>query len=172
MKNLKLKLYVDNHERLEIITETSSFPLPKLSTIMETTNLPSCIHPDTTSMSFFLEKLQREQLYRKHQFHLFRQMALQTTTSTSNSSSSTMFRDDHKIHNENTSSSWYDEDITMNAQRTKSAITDHSTCKNDINADCDDTTTLLLPLTTQMKQRWDVVRLTHRRKIGQQHLSL
>ena len=77
------------------------------------------------------------------------------------------------IHNENTSSSWYDEDITaMNAQRTKSAITDHSTCKNDINADCDDTTTLLLPLTTQMKQRWDVVRLTHRRKIGQQHLSL
>ena len=150
MKNLKL--YVENHERLEVVTESSSVPLPKLSTILDDKT-----STEPTSVSSFLEKLQREQLYRKHQFHRFRQMALQTTASTN---SSIMFHED-ETKEENTS--LYDIDITdMNLRRTNFTLVKNAAYNNNV-----DETILSLPLTTEMKQRWDVLLLNHRKKIEQ-----
>ena len=150
MKNLKL--YVENHERLEVVTESLSVPLPKLSTILDDKT-----STEPTSVSSFLEKLQREQLYRKHQFHRFRQMTLQTTTSTN---SSIMFHED-ETQEENTFLA--DIDITdMNPRRTNFTSAEHSTYNNNV-----DETILSLPLTTQMKQRWDVLLLDHRKKAEQ-----
>ena len=124
-----LSTYLENQERLDDIAE-SSYPLPKLSSIMETTKTST-----ETDMTSFLLKLQREQLYRKHQFHRFRQMMLQTTTSTS-SSSSTMFHEDE--------------------------------IKVDIHTDLGLDP---MPLTAQMKQRWDVLMLNHRKQISGQHVT-
>jgi len=152
MKNLKL--YVEHHDRLEIVTESLSYPLPKLSTIMETTTTSTSTE-QTTSMSSFLEKLHREQLYRKHQFHRFRQMTLQTPTIAFDR---TMVSEG-EANDENTS--LYDIDMTeMNVRRTNVHAVDLSSSNNDV----DETT---LPLTTQMKQRWDVLLLNHRKKTGQ-----
>ena len=150
MKNLKL--YVENHERLEVVTESLSVPLPKLSTILDDKT-----STEPTSMSSFLEKLQREQLYRKHQFHRFRQMALQTTARTN---SSIMIHED-ETKEENTS--LCDIDITdMNLRRTNFTLAKNAAYNNNV-----DETILSLPLTTEMKQRWDVLLLNHRKKIEQ-----
>jgi len=153
MKNLKL--YIESHERVEVVTESSSFPLPKLSTILDTTN-SARTSSEVTSMTSFLEKLQREQLYRKHQFHRFRQMVLQTTAASTNSN--TIFHEDETMDE---TTSLYDIDIMdMNPRQTNFTATENST-RNNIILDSS------LPLTTQMKQRWDVLLLNQRKKTGQ-----